>query len=233
MWLIAKMSKIPAMSEPSGRRERKKDATGRAIAEAAMKLFLERSFDQVTIAAIAEAADVSVNTVFNYFPTKEDLFFSSYPDGQSKLVELAKARKPHESVIAFLKRVLHEEIERFTKTPISLAEIAYLSAMRRVVQESPALRVHAAQSTRQVTQDAEECLAQALAKDVQAEANDIEPRLIAGQVFAIYSTLFLEAQRRRRAGEKPEKIQVVLSAAAEMALRLLERGIGDFGTKPR
>ena len=45
----------------------------------------------------------------------------------------------------------------------------------------------------------------ALAKDVKAKANDLTPRLVAGQVFAIYSTLFLEAQRRRRAGEKPRE----------------------------
>ena len=170
-----------------------------------MRLFLERSFDQVTIAGIAEAADVSVNTVFNYFPTKEDLFFSSYPGSQSVLVGLAKARKPHESVIAFLKRVLHEDIERYTKTPMSLAEIAYLSAMRRVVQESSALRVHAAQTARRVTQDAEESLAKALAKDVQAEANDVGPRLVAGQVFAIYSTLFLEAEQPAASGRKTGK----------------------------
>ena len=75
--------------------------------------------------------------------------------------------------------------------------------------------------------------AQALAKDVKAKADDLTPRLVAGQVFAIYSTLFLEAERRRRAGEKPEKIQAILKAAAETALHLLEKGIGDYGGKPR
>ena len=219
------------MSEPSGRRQRQKAETRRAIAEAAMRLFLENSFDKVTIAQIAEAADVSVNTVFNYFPTKEDLFFGSHPGDKPGLAGPATDREQNEAVIAFLRRFLNESIERYVKTPINLTEIAYMAAMRRVLEESPALRVHAAQTTRSATHDTEDIFTRALAKDVKAKANDLTPRLVAGQVFAIYSTLFLEAQRRRRAGEKPEKIEAVLKAAAETALHLLEKGIGNYGSK--
>jgi AcrR family transcriptional regulator len=221
------------MSEPSGRRQRKKDETRRAIALAAMRLFLENSFDNVTIAQIAETADVSVNTVFNYFPTKEDLFFGSNPGGDSGLAHLAKTRKPHEAVIVFLRRLLDESIERFTTTPTSLAEIAYMAALRRVLEQSPALQVHAAQTARRATHDVEDSFTQALAQDVKAKGTDLTPRLVASQVLAVYSTLFLEAQRRQRAGEKPEKIQAVLKAATAAALHLLENGIGDYGGKPR
>jgi Bacterial regulatory proteins, tetR family len=221
------------MNKPLGRRQRKKDETRQSIAEAAMRLFLENSFDKVTVAQIAEAADVSVNTVFNYFPTKEDLFFGSHPIGESGLRGLALAREPYETVIAFLRRVLNDGIERYAKTPISLAEITYLAALRRVLEESPGLQVHAAQTLRQATYDVEDSFARALAKDVKAKVTDFIPRLIAAQVFAIYSTLFLEAQRRRRAGEKPERIQANMKAAAETALHLLEKGIGDYGGKPR
>ena len=62
-----------AMAE--GLRERKKRQTRQHISDIATGLFLERGFVTVTIAEVAEAADVSVNTVYNYFPAKEDLFF--------------------------------------------------------------------------------------------------------------------------------------------------------------
>ena len=58
-----------------GRRERKKQQTKAAISEIATRLFLERGFDAVTVAEVARAADVAVQTVFNHFPAKEDLFF--------------------------------------------------------------------------------------------------------------------------------------------------------------
>jgi AcrR family transcriptional regulator len=220
------------MDRPTGRRQRKKEETRRAIAEAAMRLFLENSFDGVTIAQIAEAADVSINTVFNYFPTKEDLFFASAPGGEYGFTQSISTREPHEPVVGFLRRLLETGIERFVATPASLAELATVAAMRRLLEESPLLRVHTAQVARTANQDAESSFAEALARDVNSKANDLTPRFVAGQVFAIYSTLLVEAQRRRRAGENPKKIQIVLRDAAEIALRLVEKGIGDYGRKP-
>jgi Bacterial regulatory proteins, tetR family len=220
------------MSIPLGRRQRKKDETRRAISEAAMRLFIENGYENVTIAQIAAVADVSVNTVFNYFPTKEDLFFSSDPCRESEFALLRMAREPHEAVIDFFRRSLGAWIEQYPKAPMTLAEIGYMAAVRRIYQESPAIQVHASQASRRATQDTEAAFALALAKDLKAEDDDLTPRLIAAQLIAIYSALFFEAERWRRSGEKPEKIQVRLSAAAKVALNLLEKGIRDYGVKP-
>ncbi|MGY5138836.1 TetR/AcrR family transcriptional regulator, partial [Streptomyces nigrescens] len=63
-----------------GRRERKKAATRQALADAALRLFLERGYDQVSIRDIAEAADVSTTTLFKHFPGKEALVFDADSD---------------------------------------------------------------------------------------------------------------------------------------------------------
>ncbi|WP_171058059.1 TetR family transcriptional regulator [Modestobacter altitudinis] len=70
-----------------GRRERRKAQTRAAVRETAQRLFAERGFDAVTIADVAAAADVAVQTVFNHFETKEALFF----DERTPWVELSAA----------------------------------------------------------------------------------------------------------------------------------------------
>src|SRR5687768_8989636 len=61
-----------------GRRERKKLETRRALAHAALHLAAEKGPDQVTIEEIADAADVSVRTFFNYFSSKEEAITNSW-----------------------------------------------------------------------------------------------------------------------------------------------------------
>jgi AcrR family transcriptional regulator len=69
-----------------GRRERKKAATRSALSEAALRLFLERGFDDVTVREIADAADVSTTTLMKHFPTKEALVFDRDQDLEEALI---------------------------------------------------------------------------------------------------------------------------------------------------
>jgi Transcriptional regulator len=74
-----------------GLRETKKLQTRQAIADSAMGLFVERGFDHVTVGDVARHAGVSEKTVFNYFPTKEDIFFDEVPERLEALGETAAA----------------------------------------------------------------------------------------------------------------------------------------------
>jgi AcrR family transcriptional regulator len=58
-----------------GLRERKKLQTREALLRVSRELFEARGYDQVTVAEIADAADISVKTLFTYFRSKEDLAF--------------------------------------------------------------------------------------------------------------------------------------------------------------
>ena len=94
------------MNTELGLRERKKQQTRRAISDAAMRLFLERGFDQVSVAEVARAADVSEETVFNYFPTKEDLVYERMDTFEHELLAAVRERPVGESRLARV-RPLH------------------------------------------------------------------------------------------------------------------------------
>src|SRR6201996_6099408 len=103
---------MSGMAEAPGLRERKKQQTRAAIAHAAITLFLERGFDHVSIAEVAEAAGVAKMTVTNYFPTKEDLVISAQVSLIPDLAGAVRGREPGESPVAALHRFYRSELDR-------------------------------------------------------------------------------------------------------------------------
>src|SRR5919197_2844961 len=99
---------MPKTSQEPGLRERKKQQTRQLIADTARRLFAERGFEAVTVAEVARAADVSEATVFNYFPTKEDLFYSGLEAFEQELLSTIHERQPGESLLAAFGRFVLE-----------------------------------------------------------------------------------------------------------------------------
>ncbi|MFE2475123.1 TetR family transcriptional regulator [Streptomyces sp. NPDC059389] len=91
------------MSETTGRRERKKAQTRKALADAALRLFTERGFDAVGVRDVAEAADVAVTTLFKHFPSKESLVFDEEEGREAALVAAVRDRAPGRSVLHALR----------------------------------------------------------------------------------------------------------------------------------
>jgi AcrR family transcriptional regulator len=133
-----------------GRRELRKAQTRTEVRETAQRLFAERGFDEVTIADVAAAADVAVQTVFNHFESKETLFF----DGRTPWVEGTAAaisqRPPGTDPVRALRRyleqdlaeVLHQECRPENRGYVeALANSAGLQARERTLVELAGLRV--------------------------------------------------------------------------------------------
>ena len=87
------------MATQLGLRELKKQRTRQLIADTAWRLFAERGFDEVPVAEIAREAEVSEATVFNYFPTKEDLVFSRMEAFEQELLSALRDRPEGESIV--------------------------------------------------------------------------------------------------------------------------------------
>jgi AcrR family transcriptional regulator len=77
---------------PIGLRERKKLQTKQALLAAATSLFEERGYEHVTVAEIADAANISVKTFFTYFRSKEDLAFADERRLLEQIMQAVRSR---------------------------------------------------------------------------------------------------------------------------------------------
>lgn len=82
-----------------GLRELKKQKTRKMVSDLALGLFMEKGYDKVTMADVATAAEVSVSTVFNYFPNKESLVFDLEDEIDADIVGAIRDRKKGQSVL--------------------------------------------------------------------------------------------------------------------------------------
>ena len=101
----------PATVPPVSLRERKKLATRRLLRRAALELVAERGLANVTVEDIAEAAQVSPRTFFNYFPSKEAVLFGGYEERADALRDRVATRSPGMSAIDVLRAVMAEDAE--------------------------------------------------------------------------------------------------------------------------
>ncbi|MEV5907343.1 TetR/AcrR family transcriptional regulator [Streptomyces chartreusis] len=182
-----------------GLRERKKRETRQRISDIATGLFLEHGFVTVTIAEVAEAADVSVNTVYNYFPAKEDLFFDRSAGVVEQLSRWVRGRAKGESAAGAVLRELRADVESVSPR-IGLME-GYDRFMR-CIQEAPPLRSR----LWSMQQEIHEHLEATLREEVGANAADPLPGLIAGQIAWIHQTVFVHIGREMVAGRNPGKV---------------------------
>ncbi|MFE1196183.1 TetR/AcrR family transcriptional regulator [Streptomyces olivaceoviridis] len=120
------------MTVPTGRRERKKAATRQKIADAALRLFLERGYDAVGIRDVAAEADVAVTTLFSHFASKEALVFAQDEDFEQRLTRAVTDRAPHEPLIPALRREIQALVRHCTADGAA--------PIWRMIDASPALR---------------------------------------------------------------------------------------------
>ena len=85
-----------------GARDERRARIQASIEEAALQLFVERGFDDVSIEAIAGASGVSRATVFRYYPNKESILFANWPRDLERLAALLDARpEARNSIVEF------------------------------------------------------------------------------------------------------------------------------------
>jgi len=124
-----------ATTPPLGLRERKKQRTRQTIVGEATRLFVAQGYQQTTLAQIADAADVSTSTFFNYFATKVDIVFclldAAIESAEGRIMGRPEGEPATEAIAAWLTEVLPS------------VEQPYADAIRRlrtITESTPELR---------------------------------------------------------------------------------------------
>jgi AcrR family transcriptional regulator len=181
---------MPRTSERGGPQTRAK------IADVAARLFLERGYDEVTVAEIARAAGVSSVTVFKHFPRKEDLFLDRAEDADELLRSAVRERAAGVDILTSLQ----ETAVRLFDDHHPLSGVNDRSVpFFRTVAASPALTARA----REIGADLQHTLTEELERD-SSFAGD--PRLLAAFFIAGYGTVLVETASRLIAGDARDAV---------------------------
>jgi AcrR family transcriptional regulator len=196
-----------------GLRERKKQRTRETIARVALQLFEERGYQATTLDDIAEAADVSTRTIFSYYPSKEDILFADFPEMKAALARALDERPDSADALDTLRGF----ILSLEKDELHLRRVA-------IVRRDATLQGR----ERARLAEIEGLVAAAIARDLNAAADDLRPRLIAASLIAAF-----EALDARPDTAAPED----LAALIDPVFAFLRGGLGALGrpipTQPR
>ena len=212
-----------------GLRERKKEQTRQLIAETAWRLFADRGFEQVTVAEVAGQAQVAVATVFNYFPTKEDLFYSRLEAFEARLVDAVSTRPVGEPVLAAFRRHLLESGGLLAQVEAGDPKaLERLRTLHRVIATSPALLAREQQTLARTA----DVLAALLADETGAPRDDATAQVAAHALVGVQRALVDYSRRRVLADEEPTRLAADVRTLAGHTFALLERGLGEYAPKP-
>jgi AcrR family transcriptional regulator len=180
----------------AGLRELKKARTRRLIADTAARLFAERGYEQVAVSDVAREAEVAEQTVYNYFPTKEQLVIDRDQLVQDRLCDLIRSRPAETTPAAAVRDFVLDSVEHIRAIPRNQwhGELGYLAAM------SPAVHRLALEMT--------ERQASAIA-DAIVDTTEVPPEVARLQGMALAGVLQIiisEAGTRTRKGQSQAKI---------------------------
>ena len=197
----------------TGLRELKKARARRHIADTAARLFAERGYEHVSVTDVAREAEVAEQTVYNYFPTKEQLVTDREQQIQDRLWELIRSRPPGLTPAAAIRGFVLGSVDAIRAIPPEnwRGELGYLAAI------SPAVhRLALELADRQA----------AAMAGVISETSSVPPEIATLQGIAlagVFQIIISEAGRRTLEGQSQARIADELYPMLERIVDELDR----------
>jgi AcrR family transcriptional regulator len=191
----------------TGLRERKKRATRDALARAGLELFVERGYDETTLAEIAEVAGVSTRTIFAYFPSKEDILFATMQTMRDALAQALADRPAGTDALTALQDFILSSAHEKTELDHKLGQ---------VIAADPTLSSH----KRARIAEFQEVLAAAIADDLGVGPDDLRPQVAAASLTAAFEVL-----ERQDRGDSTVPTHEEIAAAIDPVISFVRAGL--------
>ncbi|MGB0097831.1 MAG: TetR family transcriptional regulator [Solirubrobacteraceae bacterium] len=214
------------MSASTGLRERKKQRTRQLLTDTARRLFAERGFEQVSVAEIAREAEVSEATVFNYFPTKEDLVYSAFEAFEDQLLAAIRSRPQGQSVLEAFGEFILQPRGFLAEPDEAVGE--QMAALTRTIAASPALQAREQQVLARYT----DALASLIAEETSAPPGDLRSYAAASALIGVHRALINYVRQCVESG-LPDRRRLArdIRSRGRVALDLLADGLGEYARK--
>lgn len=161
---------------PTSLRERKKDATRRALASAANRRFHQFGFEATTLDEVCQDVGIGRRTLFRYFADKEALAFPHREERLARFVELLSSAPISESPVGSLRRIAHLFAKEYMQNRESLL------AQQRLIQTAPALLARESE----IDRDWELAMAQLFRQRAVGGADtELQSRVLAGAAIGV------------------------------------------------
>jgi AcrR family transcriptional regulator len=210
------------VGELKDRRSRKKAQTRELIRTVAQRRFCEDGFEAVTIADIARECDVAVQTVFNHFATKEELFFDGRTPWVDSLAESVRRREAEVAPLTALRGHLVDVIGQLLGSLHDADRRRYVTTL----EASYGLRAHERELVHESELNLRDALLEAWAADDVAGPAD--PAWAAPVIAAIWvsaaRSLILAQRPRLSDGGDPGRTAADARVLADRVLSQLELG---------
>jgi AcrR family transcriptional regulator len=192
----------------TGLRERKKRETRDALARVALELFVERGYDETTLAEIADAAGVSTRTIFAYYPSKEDILFANVQTMSDALAQALAERPAGMDALTALREFILSSEHQKSELDCKLGEM---------IAADPTLASHKRARIAQL----QEVLAAAIADDLGVGPDDLRPQVAAASLTAAFEVL----ERQARDPSTPPTNEEI-ATAIDPVLAFVRAGLG-------
>jgi AcrR family transcriptional regulator len=220
---------LAADGPSEGLRERKKRLMRQLISDTATMMFLERGFEEVRVAEVAAACDVSEKTVYNYFPTKESLILDR-EEGMAADIDRALGpdgtpMSPVDAVIGLITDDVSRLFDHWGDDHDQPADLPIVHRFMDLMERTPSLRA----AQRDMMDRLVEVAARAMAARAGVDPDDPEPQIAAHALLGLWRLQY-RATRKYSDGTRPAgEVRDQVLAEVRRAARLIDTGLWSFG----